>query len=863
MLSCRWFPGAVLAFAIVPGLSAQTREATLQITVVDPSGAVIPGATVTVASLEDAAKRTTPPGKTSDKGLLIVGGLVPGRYSIQAEFPGFEPGILRDVRLRGGDNKHVVVLPLRRVEDSVTVSRDAQAVAAERRGGSFSSALTREEINALSDDPAEMAQQLLDMAGGNAVIRIDSFLGGPLPPKAMIKSIHVVRDTFAAENHSAEFDEIEIITQPGVGPLHGGGNSRVRDGSMSARSPFTPTKGPERTQNYEGHVGGTIIPKRASFSISGTSRRSFDTPILYVAQPGGGVRSEVSNLRRPSDLWETYDLFDYAITKDQMLRMSYEQSNNTRKNQGVGASDLPERAYSTGSRDHEFRIQESGPLGRRSFMNTRLQLTWTDTDSRSALEAPTIRISDIRTTGGAQVSGGRRSRDFEFASDVDYVRGKHSVRAGVLLEGGHFRSDDSSNYLGTYTFITMESFLGQQPATYTRRVGNPLIDYWNLRSGAYVQDDIRVRKGLTVSPGLRYETQTHVRDLGNLGPRFGLTWSPRKSGRTTVRASAGIFYNWVPTGTYEQTLRVDGFRQREINIVHPTFPSVDTGGTVLPTNRYVLGSEVEMSRTVRVSTGVDQRLTPAVRFSATYSHVRGTRVLRGLNLNAPVGGVRPDPVFANVIETVSDATLDSHQLQTNLNVNLAPPGRAAGQGRFNPRRANLRFSYTAARVRNNTDGAFSVPPSGIPATEWGPAPNDRRQRLSAALNSQALKHLNASVMLAGNSGTPYTLTTGLDDNGDLIYNDRPAGIGRNTLRTPSQLTVSANFSYSIDVGAAPVGGDASERSPRRLTFSAQIANVTNRANYGGFSGVMTSEFFRRATSVQNPRKIDLVMSFNF
>ena len=78
--------------------------------------------------------------------------------------------------------------------------------------------LTREQMDALSDDPNEMQRQLQDMAGPGAVLRIDSFEGGQLPPKAMIKAIHITRDQFAAENHGAEGTFIDIITQPGVGP---------------------------------------------------------------------------------------------------------------------------------------------------------------------------------------------------------------------------------------------------------------------------------------------------------------------------------------------------------------------------------------------------------------------------------------------------------------------------------------------------------------------------------------------------------------------------------------------------------------------------------------------------------------------
>src|SRR6185436_10512695 len=102
--------------------------------------------------------------------------------------------------------------------------------------------------------------------------------------------------------------------------------------------------------------------------------------------------------------------------------------------------------------------------------------------------------------------------------------------------------------------------------SYTRRIGDPNISYNNVQAGVYIQDDIRVRKSLTLSPGMRFEAQTHLRDYNNFGPRLGVSWAPFKNGKTSLRASAGIFYDWLNANIYEQTLRVDGFRQQELNI---------------------------------------------------------------------------------------------------------------------------------------------------------------------------------------------------------------------------------------------------------------------------------------------------------
>ncbi|HEX3646088.1 MAG TPA: TonB-dependent receptor, partial [Vicinamibacterales bacterium] len=227
------------------------------------------------------------------------------------------------------------------------------------------------------------------------------------------------------------------------------------------------------------------------------------------------------------------------------------------------------------------------------------------------------------------------------ASDLDYVRSIHSVRAGIVLAGGSYHTDDTANYLGTYTFESLAAFEAGTPQTFTRRIGDPNIDYFNLQAAGYLQDDIRVRKGLTLTPGLRYEVQTHLRDFSALGPRLGVTWAPFKNGKTTLRASAGVFTDWLNSGTYEQTLRVDGIRQQELDIVNPSYPDPGNVGVVPPINKYLLADDLQMARNVRLSSGIDYALNPFSRLGVSYAHVSGSRLQRGLNLNAPVNGIRP------------------------------------------------------------------------------------------------------------------------------------------------------------------------------------------------------------------------------
>lgn len=861
------------------GSAQPTREGRLLITVVDQSNAIVPAASVTVTGLEDATRKAVPAVETSPSGIATIPGLAPGRYSVQAEFAGFAPGQLKDVRVRPGDNRHIIVLAIEKVRESVDVGQDAQAAAADRRSSSFGTTLTREQMDALSDDPDEMQRQLQDMAGPGAVIRIDSFEGGSLPPRAMIRAIHIVRDQFAAEVHGGDGVFIDIITQPGVGPVRTTMSYNGHNSSMAARNALSPIRASDTAQNYFLNLSGGLIKDKASFALAVRGNSSFESPILTAVLPVGMQRLALG-LKSPRDSVGFNGNFDYAITRDQTVRLSYNQNDIANKNQGVGGFNLPEHASTNENHTHIFRMQEAGPLGRRFFTNTRLNVGWTNTSSRSAIEATTIRVLDYFTSGGAQVAGGRHSKDANLGSDLDYVRGMHSVRVGTQLDANWFHSNDTSNYLGTYTFEDLDAYLAGTPRSFTKRVGDPTVNYFNLQAAVYVQDDVRLRKSLTITPGVRYETQTHVNDRGNLGPRFGITWAPFKNGKTTLRTSWGIFYDWLTTNTYEQTLRVDGFKQQELQILNPPYPDPSSSvSSITPVNRYLLDPNLQNARNSRVSAGIDYAFTPRLRAAATYRYIRGVGVLRGENLNAPLNGVRQDPRFGNVIEVVSDGRSLQHVLQ--LTAQTPPPPPPAGLGPlWDWKRWGVFSSYTLGRFRNNTDGPFSIPATGNPATEWGPTPGSATSRVNAGFNANFLRNFSVGLNGQGFTGTPYNIQTGVDDNGDLIFNDRPAGFGRNTGRTASQWWLNLFMGYSFTFGPRVVlpGGPlvfgtpqgvsvtsftAREQGRYRMSFNVFVYNLTNRTELTGYSGVTTSPLFGKPTSATNQRRVNIGMDFGF
>jgi len=857
-----------LLFLVIGGinpasLSAQdVRPSRVQVTVVDSTGGVLPGAVVTLTGLEAATRVDVPmQERTSEKGIALFERARPGRYSISVTFPGFEVGLLQDVRMRpGAESRHVVVLPLQRLEDTVTVGNGTQESAADRRSSEFGLKLSSDQISALSDDPGELQRQLAELAGPDAIIRVDSFEGQQLPPKAQIKSIHVTRDQFAAEAANPGSTFVDIITQPGLGALTGSANLSFRDGSMTGKSQFTDRRGPERTKNFGANVSGTLIGGRTSFNASINRQDSYTTPILNVALPTG-FRAETLSIRQPARALNTNTVVDHAISRDQVLRIGVSFNRNTRENMGVGNYNLPDRAYSQGERMFDLRVQEAGPIGRRTFLNTRLSWRQGKIEMESATDTPTIVVQDAFTSGSAQNEQFVDLTQGTFASDLDHVRGIHSWRVGVQVDGTWFSATSRFNYLGTYTFSSVDDYLAGRPLLYTRSLGNPVNRYQNIQGAVYFQDDIRVRRGLTFSPGVRYTMQTRVDDRRGLAPRFGFTWSPGANGATTLRGSVGLFHGFLPLPMIEQTLRLDGERQQEIYISNPTYPNPGPVEALqIPTNKYLIG-DFDLQRNLRYSAGIDQVLSRRMRVNVLYNYIHLQQQSRGRNLNPLVNGVRADPTLANVIEAVTDAEVRRHEFSVNSTMSLAVPSPALNQAPFNWRRLSLNVGFNLVRARNNSEGQWAVPQTGDIDDDWGPGPADQPYRVQVLLTSTQIRGVTANVTFLANSGQVYTQTTGFDDNRDGFVTDRPAGLGLRSLRGAGQATLNTRIQYAFRRGAAGAGPGGQGRYAMNVFVN--IQNLTNHQNLGGYSGVMTSPFFKQPTFAVNPRRVDLGMSMNF
>ncbi len=200
-------------------------------------------------------------------------------------------------------------------------------------------------------------------------------------------------------------------------------------------------------------------------------------------------------------------------------------------------------------------------------------------------------------------------------------------------------------------------------------------------------------------------------------------------------------------------------------------------------------------------------------------------------------------------------------------------------------------NYAFNRQLSDADGAFSVPANSYDlAAEWGRASGVPRHIGSAVLNTNLTKAIRLAVSTSARAGAPHNLTTGRDDNGDTVFNDRPAGVGRNTLTSHGMLDMAARLTYSFGFGERPpaaggpgggpmimirsigggagdllgaMGGGGAENKRIRVELFASASNLFNNVNPLGYSGVMTSPFFRQPTAAGPARKIDVGMKIGF
>jgi len=392
---------------------------------------------------------------------------------------------------------------------------------------------------------------------------------------------------------------------------------------------------------------------------------------------------------------------------------------------------------------------------------------------------------------------------------------------------------------------------------------------------------------------VRQEMQSLIDDKLNVMPRLGFSWNA--PAKLTVRGGYGTFYDWYDTGLYDQTLRVNGVSQRDLLILNPGYPNPFVGGNdsvILPGGRVQSAPDLQMPYVHQASIGVERALTTNLQAQVSYQLLRGRRLMRSVNINAPgADGVRPEPNIGTVTQFESTGRSESDRLTFNLNYRV--PNRRIFMG----------GNYTLGQVKNHADSATTLPANSLdPDAEWGPSFQDVRHRMNAMVNLPFFVGTRVNANVNAQTATPFTITTGIDGNLDGVVNDRPDGVGRNTARGTARVDVSLRVSRTFSFGqrgGTGGGGRAGNGGPGAGGFPAGAApqfgqggapggpggggrgnpfndngrfgaevwisanNLLNRVNYLNYVGNQLSPYYLQPTSAAQARRIEVGMNFRF
>ena len=928
-------------------LGAQTSGGALRGQVSDPSGAAVPGATVIMTPASGAPIVV----QSNGQGAYEFKSLPAGKYTLTVSATGFT--------LYENDNVTVADQPMRlnvslaiEVEtQKVQVSENAPTVDVNPTNNAGAITISGKELDALPDDPDELESDLTALAGPSAgpnggQMYIDGFTAGQLPPKSSIREIRINQNPFSSEYDKLGYGRIEIFTKPGTDKFHGQFFVMGNTSALNSNNPFAGQNIPayDSTQ-YSGNVGGPL-GKSASFFFNAERRNINDLAIVNapVLDQSFDRTTAIENVPNPRGRTNISPRLDYAISKNNTLTARYQFFRDTQNNDGVGQFNLASQGYDETSDEQTLQIGDTQVYGTKIVNETRFQYL-RERDTQNALNSdPTINVRGAFGGGGNnQQTIIDHTDNYEFQNYTSLINGNHTIKFGARVRALRDANYSTSSFNGTFTFSSLNentdlnchtpgdpnflpattpcpvSYLyGQQhqnagtpnATQLSITTGVPQTEITNYDAGLYAQDDWRVRPNITLSGGLRFETQGYIHDRADWAPRFGFAWGVggrNSAPKVVVRGGFGMFYDRFQAEQILQVERVNGVVQQQYVINNPTcFPvaaNCSLAGAVSTPTVYEVSPRLHAPYTLQSAISVERQVTKSATLSLTYLNSRGFDQFVTINANAPLPGstVRPDPTRGNVYEYTSEAVFRQNQLIANANVRVGSKVQLFGYYTLNYANSN------ASGVSNFASNSYNL------SQDYGRASFDIRHRLFLGGSISLPYMMRLSPFMVASTGSPFNITAPNDINGDSIFNDRPGLVSHAACATnvnnpsstvwctplgtfdaagpsasapllpinyaegPTHVSLNLRFTKTIGFGAkvkgtagdgmgpggpggghrhGPLfGGGPSMSGPstdRRynLTLGANVRNVFNKVNVGNPSGVLGSPFFDQPNGLQ-------------
>jgi Carboxypeptidase regulatory-like domain len=946
-------PGSATAQSAAPATTGSVRGA-----VADPTGAVIPNATVTATSASGKVSTAT----SDSSGNYVLRGLPPSTYSLQTTATGFAVNTTPAIIVTAGASKHVdIALTIEVAQQNVVVTTDNPTVSVDAASNANAVVLKDKDLDQLSDDPDELSAELTALAGPSAgpnggQIYIDGFTAGQLPPKSAIREIRINQNPFSAEYDKLGYGRIEILTKPGTDKLHGSFLVQGNTKDFNSQNPFAQYIPDYHTLQYEVNLSGAIN-KKSSFFFNFQRRNIEDNSIISATLNGPSTTCDPATLD-----YSTYDpvvcslalpnprtrtnlspRLDLQLSPKNTLTVRYQYYDDSQTQAGPGQLSLPSTAYNTEETESTVQLSDTQVISDKVVNETRFQYIHNRDTQDPAQNAPTIQVQGAFSSGGvtSQYTQDNTNR-YEIQNYTSISEGAHFIKFGARLRFDRDANDATSNYNGYYTFsqancpatgcptpgetivpalqvyqITENLFsqgytpaqiqaLGYGPEQFTVTTGTPSVKRILTDVGLYAQDDWKIKPNLTLSYGVRWESQNQISDHSNFAPRVSFAYGlarGKKPPKTVIRGGYGFFYDRFQIAQVLQAARQNGVNQTQYVVTNPAFfPNFTTadlvGDNVTPTI-YQIDPHIKAPYSAQTAIGVDQQITKTATVSVTYLNTRGVHALETRNINAPLyggntdnSGLRPFGTNENYYQYESGGIFKQSQLLINFNLRASSSISVFG-------------FYALGSVHSDTGGVTTFPSQQYDlSADFGRAAFDVRQRLFVGGSYQTPKWgVRISPFLLAFSGPPFNITTSQDSNGDSIFNDRPSyaaagATGPNIVQTkygtfntapapgdaripinlgnaPGQFNLNLRLSKTFGIGprvegagasgggpggggggrggggpgfvgfgGRPGGGPGGATTNRRynLTFNVQARNLFNNVNYAPPIGVLGPTF---------------------
>jgi hypothetical protein len=686
--------------------------------------------------------------------------------------------------------------------------------------------------------------------------------------------VRINNNIFSSEENSFSWGQsttrraTEVIQRGGAGGFHGNFQMLLKDESLNAgRRSYSlgqrvPTvKPPYQERRLNLSVSGPVIPGRLTTSLSARQDEAENVDTINALLSDRTAFS--LEVVRPTINRSFGTGGTYQITDQHSLNYNISYAPYSQKSQGIGGFVLPERASTTTGNDWFFELKQFSALSPQSIYETRFNVGTSRDETIPALEATRINVLDAFSNGGSQNRSESTGRTYTVSNLYTRLGERLTIKAGMEGISRQSRTYSTSNFGGTFTFSSIEAYQEGRPLNYRVSRGEPLLETNQLEFSIFMQNDLKLTPRLTAMFGLRYDVQSNIRDYNNFGPRLAFAYGISQA--TVLRVGGGFFSNRVPIALIETQKRLDGKRQFEIVIDNPSYPDAFQSGTVrnIPPSIRVTDPDFTSPYIEAVMISLERTFLTNLFLSASYDFHHEIHRGRVRNINAPFDTTAPFPRSCSPGQ--SPATCLRPDSTMGQVVNLESTGGQIGHSiRLNFRK---RFSIFTASA---TYDFLKVKANGMPNTAEIPADNyNLRDEWSAAgrfpvhtwgstVNAQLPLGVFLTGTMSADSGRPYSITTGKDDNMDGTVNDRPPGHQRNTERGPKFLVFNFNISKAFFFGGTANGGTRTN-----LNAFANMTNAFNNINYGPRSAVMTSPNFGLSTSALDPRQIEVGLRFQF